>query len=74
MVPSTARRVPAFSIALFCIAFIGLSALVATPAFGQSTGGRILGRVADPTGAVLTGVKVTLINEATGVSRDTPDQ
>jgi hypothetical protein len=37
----------------------------------QSTGGRILGRVSDPTGAVLAGVKVTATNEATGVSRDT---
>ena len=37
----------------------------------QSTGGRILGRVADPTGAVLANVKVTAANEATGVSRDT---
>jgi len=37
----------------------------------QSTGGRILGRVADPTGAVIANVKVTLINEATGVSTQT---
>jgi hypothetical protein len=37
----------------------------------QSTGGRILGRVADPSGAVLAGVKVTLTNEATGVSSET---
>jgi hypothetical protein len=37
----------------------------------QSTGGRIIGRVADSTGAVIAGVKVTLTNEATGVSRDT---
>jgi hypothetical protein len=37
--------------------------------FGQSTGGRILGRVSDPSGAVVAGVKVTLTNEATGVSR-----
>ena len=36
----------------------------------QSTGGRILGRVADPSGAVLADVKVTLVNEATGVSRE----
>ncbi|MGA7633643.1 MAG: carboxypeptidase regulatory-like domain-containing protein, partial [Terriglobales bacterium] len=35
----------------------------------QSTGGRILGRVADPSGAVLAGVKVTATNEATGVAR-----
>jgi len=37
----------------------------------QGTGGRILGRVADPTGALLGGVKVTAINQATGVGRDT---
>jgi hypothetical protein len=37
----------------------------------QSTGGRILGRIADPSGAVLAGVKITATNEATGVSRDT---
>ena len=36
----------------------------------QGTGGRILGRVADSSGAVLAGVKVTLTNEATGVSRE----
>jgi len=43
--------------------------LLCLPAFAQSTGGRILGRVADPSGAVLANVKVTLTNEATGVSR-----
>src|SRR5580658_8817285 len=36
----------------------------------QGASGRIVGRVADPTGAVLAGVKVTLTNEATNVSRD----
>ncbi len=36
----------------------------------QSTGGRILGRVADSSGAVLSGVKVTATNEATGASRE----
>ena len=36
----------------------------------QGTGGRILGRIADPTGAVLSGVKVTATNEATGVSQN----
>src|SRR5437660_2071837 len=40
-----------------------------TVMLAQSTGGRVLGRVADPSGAVLAGVKVTLTNEATGVSR-----
>jgi Carboxypeptidase regulatory-like domain len=38
--------------------------------FAQGASGRIVGRVADPTGAVLAGVKVTLTNEATNVSRD----
>jgi hypothetical protein len=36
----------------------------------QGTGGRILGRVADPSGAVLGKVKVTAVNAATGVARD----
>src|SRR5579863_8782333 len=40
-------------------------------ASGQSTSGRVIGKVADPTGAVISGVTVTLVNEATGVSRDT---
>jgi hypothetical protein len=37
----------------------------------QSTGGRFTGRVADSTGAVVAGVKVTATNDATGVARDT---
>jgi Carboxypeptidase regulatory-like domain len=53
-----------------CPVVLSLLALVVSAA-GQSTGGRILGRVTDTTGAVVTGVQVTLINEATGVSRDT---
>ena len=45
---------------------------LAVPALlrAQGTSGRIVGRVADPTGAVLAGVKITLVNQATGVSRD----
>ncbi len=38
--------------------------------FAQGTTGRVVGRVSDPTGAVLAGVKVTLVNQATNVSRD----
>jgi Outer membrane receptor for ferrienterochelin and colicins len=34
----------------------------------QSTGGRIVGRVTDTSGAVVPGAKVTLTNEATGVN------
>ena len=37
----------------------------------QSTGGRIGGRVSDPSGAVVPDVNVTLINDATGVSTRT---
>src|SRR6202453_4811595 len=36
----------------------------------QSANGRIVGRVSDPTGAILSGAKVTLSNEATGITRD----
>jgi hypothetical protein len=36
----------------------------------QGTGGRILGRVVDPSGAVLSGAKVTATNDATGVAHD----
>ena len=38
--------------------------------FGQGTGGRILGRVADPSGAVLSSVKVIATNDATGITHD----
>ena len=40
----------------------------------QGTGGRILGLVSDPSGAVLSGVKVTAANAATGIARDAHDQ
>jgi carboxypeptidase family protein len=62
MHPSTLRRAAAFWLALLVV--LSVSAL------GQSTGGRIVGRVADPSGAVLAGVKVTLVNEATEVSTE----
>ena len=44
--------------------------ICSTLVFAQGTGGRIIGRVADPSGAVLANVKVTLTNEATGVSHE----
>src|SRR5205807_2312619 len=47
-----------------------LSLTVPTKLYAQGTTGRILGRVSDPSGAVLAGVKVTLVNEGTNVSRD----
>jgi hypothetical protein len=55
----------------FSVVIVLSFSLLFTPAFGQSTGGRIIGRVADSTGAVIGGVQITLANEATGVSRDT---
>lgn len=51
----------------FWIAFA--VALLTASLFAQSTGGRIIGRVTDPTGAVVPGVKVTLTNDQTGISR-----
>ena len=44
--------------------------VTSTLVLAQSTGGRIVGRVADPSGAVLAGVKVSLTNVATQSSRD----
>jgi hypothetical protein len=38
--------------------------------FAQGTGGRILGRISDPSGAVLSGVKITATNDATGVGHE----
>src|ERR1700676_3735560 len=67
MHPSVAYRVSASWLAVLGL----LTILLSVPAFSQSTGGRILGRVADPTGAVLAGVKIILVNEATGATRDT---
>jgi len=66
MHPSMARRSLAVRLAVF-----SLLTLLASPALGQSTGGRILGRVADPSGAVLANVSVRITNQATGVARDT---
>ncbi len=63
MPSSTFRWAVRWLVVLFCL--VNSTLIVA-----QSTGGRILGRVADPTGAVLANVKVTLANEATGISRD----
>jgi outer membrane receptor protein involved in Fe transport len=65
MISSSARRLPAF-----CLTSLGLLVVLLVPVFGQSTGGRVLGRVADPTGAVLAEATVRLTNQATGVARD----
>ncbi len=44
--------------------------ICSTLLIAQSTGGRILGQVSDPSAASVAGAKITLSNEATGVSRD----
>jgi len=66
MHPSQDRRTLVFRLALLSL----ITLLFSLPALAQSTGGRIVGRVADPTGAVINGVKITLVNEATGASRN----
>ena len=53
-----------------CLALV-LCLFLPTVSPAQGTGGRILGRIADPTGAVLSGVKVTATNDATSVGVDT---
>ena len=55
-----------------CLKIVGLAVLTsAVLLFAQGTGGRILGRVADPSGAVLSNAKVVATNDATGVAHDT---
>ncbi len=58
-------------ICLEAICLIIAISLLSTSLLAQGTGGRILGRVADPSGAVLSGVKVVALNDATGAARDT---
>jgi hypothetical protein len=52
-----------------CLA-AAVSTLIPTLLPAQGASGRIVGRVADPSAAVLAQVKVTLLNEATGINRD----
>jgi hypothetical protein len=56
----------------FASACLVLILSLALPALltAQGTGGRILGVVADPSGAVLSSVKVTATNEATSITHD----
>ena len=68
--PSTRPRWTMMCLETVCVA-LAISLAVPTLLIAQGTGGRILGRVSDPTGAVLAHVKVIATNEATGVGRDT---
>src|SRR5512140_1634352 len=50
-----------------CLSFVICLGLAAA-CFGQGTTSRIVGTVSDTSGAVIPGAKVTLTNEATGVT------
>jgi len=65
MHPSARRRVIPL-----CLLVLPLLLALAVSSFAQGTSGRIVGRISDPSGAVLANVKITLTNQATGVSRD----
>jgi len=67
--PSLRARWTTMCLQTVCLV-IAISLVVPTLLSAQGTGGRILGRVADPSGAVLAKVKVTAVNDATGVARD----
>ena len=66
--PSRARWTPLYLTVCFAAA---VSLLLPALLPAQGANGRIVGRIADPSGAVLAGTKITLLNEATGISRDT---
>src|SRR5579884_1495377 len=52
-----------------CSDLLAVVLLASISTLAQTTGGRLLGRISDPTGALLAGAKVTLTNEATGVTQ-----
>src|SRR3974390_3100213 len=65
MIRFAIRMCACVSVAVLLAAFVCLGALA------QRTGGRINGRVTDPSGAVVPDVTVTLTNDATSVSTHT---
>ena len=54
----------------FVVCLSAVALLIPTLLSAQGTGGRILGRISDPSGAVLGNAKVTAVNDATGVAHD----
>jgi hypothetical protein len=62
MLKAIRHRIVECFLGLVCFALIG-----ATGLFGQGTTGTITGSVSDPSGAVIPGATVTIINEKTGV-------
>ena len=67
--PSLRARWTAMCLQTVCLT-VAICLSVPTLLSAQGTTGRILGRIADPSGAVIAGVKVKLVNEATSISRD----
>jgi hypothetical protein len=65
------QALPTLRRVIFCCSLMALLFALLLPAAAQSTGGRLIGQVADSTGAVIGSVDVTLVNEATGVGRAT---
>jgi len=67
--PSLRARWTTMCLETFCLV-VAIAFLAPTLLPAQGTGGRILGRVSDSSGAVIAHVKVVVTNEATGVRRD----
>lgn len=65
MRPSCVRRLSDW------LSVIVMVAALACQVVAQSTSGRIVGRVSDPTGALVAGVTITLTDQSTGVVRTT---
>lgn len=57
-----------WSLIILCLAS---SSFLCSTLSAQGTGGRILGRIIDPSGAILSNAKITAINDATGVAHNT---
>ena len=58
-----------FRLSALSIAFFSLIAICSSAAFGQAEAGMISGTVRDPSGAVVSGAKVTVTNVATSATR-----
>jgi outer membrane receptor protein involved in Fe transport len=67
--PSPRARRTMMCLETVCV-IVAISLLIPTILAAQGTGGRILGRVSDPSGALIVHVKVVATNEATGVGRN----
>ncbi|MGO8794252.1 MAG: carboxypeptidase regulatory-like domain-containing protein [Candidatus Sulfotelmatobacter sp.] len=68
--PSLRARWTPMYLRTVCLA-VAICLSVPTLLSAQGASGRVLGRISDPSGAVLAGAKVTLTNEATAIGHDT---